>query len=59
MKRKTNKKGNEEMRNNTSLLMYQTEDGHTKMNVRLKDETVWMTQKAIAELFQKGVNIIV
>ena len=38
--------------------MYQTEDGHTKINVRLEDETVWMTQKAIAELFQKGVNTI-
>lgn len=32
--------------------MYQTEDGETKINVRLEDETVWMTQKAIAELFQ-------
>ena len=46
------------MENNTSILMYQTEDGHTKINVRLEDETVWMTQKAIAELFQKGVNTI-
>ena len=40
------------MDNQTDLLMYQTEDGETKINVRLEDETVWMTQKAIAELFQ-------
>lgn len=46
------------MGDNTNLLMYQTEDGYTKINVRLEDETVWMTQKAIAELFQKGVNTI-
>lgn len=51
-------KGSEEMENSTNILMYQTEDGHTKINVRLEDETVWMTQKAIAELFQKGVNTI-
>lgn len=58
MKENTNKKGSEEMENNTNILMYQTEDGQTKINVRLEDETVWMTQKAIAELFQKGVNTI-
>lgn len=40
------------MENQTNFLMYQTEDGETKINVRLEDETVWMTQKAMAELFQ-------
>ena len=40
------------MENQTNLLMYQTADGETKINVRLEDETVWMTQKTIAELFQ-------
>lgn len=38
--------------------MYQTEDGKTKIDVRLENETVWMTQKAISELYQKGVNTI-
>jgi len=33
------------------LLIYQTEDGKTKTDVRLENETVWMTQKAIAELY--------
>lgn len=40
------------MESKTTMLMYQTEEGQTKINVRLEDETVWMTQKAIAELFQ-------
>jgi hypothetical protein len=34
------------------LLLYQTEDGKTKVEVRLQDETVWMTQAAVAELYQ-------
>jgi hypothetical protein len=41
-----------ELENGSNLLIYQTEDGHTKIDVRLENETVWMTQKAIAELFQ-------
>lgn len=39
------------MRNDSKFLMYQTENGETKINVRLEDETVWMTQKAMAELY--------
>jgi hypothetical protein len=34
------------------LLLYQTEDGRAKIQVRLQDETLWMTRSAIAELFQ-------
>ncbi|MEN1966620.1 virulence RhuM family protein [Lentibacillus sp. N15] len=40
------------MQNKTDILIYQTEDGNTKIDVRLENETVWMTQKAIAELYQ-------
>jgi len=40
------------MGNKTDILIYQTEDGNTKIDVRLENETVWMTQKAIAELYQ-------
>src|SRR5690625_144845 len=40
------------MDNETNILIYQTEDGNTKIDVRLENETVWMTQKAIAELYQ-------
>ena len=34
------------------LLLYRTEDGRTRIEVRLQDETVWMTQAAMAELYQ-------
>lgn len=34
------------------VLLYQSEDGHIKLNVRLEGETVWLTQKLMAELFQ-------
>jgi hypothetical protein len=44
------------MDNNTSqLIIYQSEDGQTKIDVRLQDETVWLTQKMMAELFQTTV----
>ena len=53
----TLKKG-KAMESKNELLIYQTEDGKTKIEVRLENETVWMTQKLIAELYQKGVNTI-
>lgn len=34
------------------ILLYQTEDGHIKLDVRLQEETVWLTQPMMAELFQ-------
>jgi hypothetical protein len=40
------------------LLVYQSEDGQIKLEVRLENETVWLTQKMVAELFQVGVNTI-
>jgi len=36
----------------SQLLLYQTEDGETRIEVRLQDDTVWMTQAAMTELFQ-------
>lgn len=36
----------------SELVLYQTEDGRTRIEVRLQDETVWMTQSAMAELYQ-------
>ncbi len=33
------------------MIVYQTEDGHNRILVRLKDETVWLTQSALADLF--------
>jgi hypothetical protein len=41
------------MENNKSqIIIYQNEDGKTKLDVRLENETVWLTQKMMAELFQ-------
>ena len=37
----------------SSLLLYQTEDGETRIEVRLLDETVWLTQPQMSELFDK------
>lgn len=34
------------------VLVYQTDDGKVKLDVRLVDETVWLTQQLMAELFQ-------
>jgi len=42
----------------SELLIYQTEDGRTRIQVRLEDETVWLTQKLMAKLFQKDVRTI-
>ncbi len=43
---------------NSEILLYQTEDGQTKIDVRLEEETVWLSQKQIAELFDKGRSTI-
>ena len=34
------------------FLVYQAEDGTLKLDVRLEDETVWLTQQLMSELFQ-------
>ena len=39
----------------SELILYQTEDGLTRLQVRLQDETVWLTQKLMAELFETSV----
>jgi hypothetical protein len=43
------------MKNNSQIIIYQTESGLTKIDVRLESETVWLTQKSMAELFQTTV----
>jgi hypothetical protein len=39
-------------KNDSQILIYQTEGGKTKIEVLLEDETVWLTQKLMSELFQ-------
>jgi hypothetical protein len=41
--------------NKSQIIIYQTESGETKLDVRFQDETVWLTQKLMAELFQTTV----
>lgn len=36
------------------ILIYQTEDGLTNINVKMQDETVWLTQQQLAELYQSS-----
>ena len=38
--------------NNSQLVIYQTETGETKIDVRFQNETVWLSQQLMAELFQ-------
>ncbi|MBZ0242036.1 MAG: cytochrome C biogenesis protein CycH, partial [Bacteroidales bacterium] len=43
---------------NSEILLYQTEDGQTKIDVRLEEETVWLSQAQMGELFQKERSVI-
>ncbi len=43
------------MENNSEIILYQTSNGETKIDVRLEDETVWLNQKQMADLFQTTV----
>ncbi|HEX7680230.1 MAG TPA: RhuM family protein, partial [Thermoanaerobaculia bacterium] len=36
----------------SSIILYQTEDGRTRIQCRFENETIWLTQAQIAELFQ-------
>ena len=43
---------------NSQIIMYQTEDGLTKIDVKLENETVWLNQLQMAELFQRDKSTI-
>ncbi len=40
------------------IIIYQTEDGLTKIDVKLEDETVWLTQAQLCELYQTSKSNI-
>lgn len=46
------------METNGNIIIYQTEDGLTKLDVQLHDETVWLSQEQMAELFQRDKSVI-
>lgn len=42
----------------SNILIYQTDDGKTTIETRLENETVWLTQEQMSELFQKSRSTI-
>ncbi|HLX71311.1 MAG TPA: RhuM family protein, partial [Verrucomicrobiae bacterium] len=42
----------------SALVLYQTEDGRTRLEVRLKGETAWLSLNQLAELFQRDKSVI-
>ena len=47
------------MESKGEIILYQTEDGKTKIDVRLEDETVWLNQNQLELLFQTDRTYIV
>ena len=47
------------MNENNQIIIYQTEDGQTQVDVRMENDTVWLTQAQMAELFQTDRTSIV
>ena len=43
---------------NNQIIIYSSENGETKVEVKLENETLWLSQKQMAELFQKNVPTI-
>ena len=48
----------ERMKPKSELILYQTEDNRTRIEVRLENETVWQTVNQLAELFQRDKSVI-
>lgn len=44
--------------NESNILLYETEEGKVNVDVILKDETIWLTQKSMAELFECSTDNI-
>ena len=44
--------------NTSQIIIYKTNDGQTRLDVRLEDETVWLTQDQMAELYCKSKSTI-
>ena len=42
----------------SSIIIYTTEDGSTNLQVKMENETVWLTQSQMAELFHKDQSVI-
>lgn len=55
------KRDKNSMHNNTQseIIIYQAEDGSTKIDVKFEQETVWLTQQQMADLFQTSRTNVV
>lgn len=42
----------------SNIILYETEDGKINVDVILKDETIWLTQKSMAELFGVDKTVV-
>ncbi len=51
------KKGDSDI-GESEILIYQTEDGRTKIDVKFENETVWLTQAQLCELYQTSKSNI-
>ena len=49
---------NEELNNAGKIIIYQTEDGLTKIDVKVENDTVWLSLDQMAELFQRNKSTI-
>lgn len=49
---------NQELVPQGEFLLYQTEDAQTRVQIRLTDGTLWLTQKQLSELYQVTVSTI-
>ena len=48
----------DKVRNQSEMIIYQTEDGLTKVNVTFEEDTVWLTIDQMATLFQRDRSVI-
>ena len=46
------------MKNNSNILIYQTNNGNIKVDVKFQDETLWLSQAQICEMFEKAKSTI-
>ena len=46
------------MSESPQFLIYQGEDGHTRVDVRLQEQSLWLSQKQLTELFGKAKGTI-
>jgi len=42
----------------SNILIYQSEDGNTKIETRLENETVWLNRNQLSELFGRDIKTI-